>query len=59
MTEFKKGDRVYYSGPVINESWSTDYVATVTGVYAGRIDVVWDHGPSNSGHDSSHFSLIF
>lgn len=59
MSEFKKGDRVYYSGPVINESWSSEYVATVMNAYGDRIDVKWDHGPSNSGHDANYFSLVF
>lgn len=59
MTEFKRGDRVYYSGPVINESWSSEFLATVIDVREDRIDIKWDHGPSNSGHDADHFSLVF
>lgn len=53
---FQVGDRVYAHSPV-NESWNPEYTATVTGVRGERIDVRWDHGPSNSGHDAADFAL--
>lgn len=58
-TKFKVGDRVVYSGEVINESWDADTQGTVVGVRTIQlIDIRWDHGVSNNGHFSSDFLKV-
>lgn len=56
MSSFEVGDRVYYSGPSVNSSWLDAFTATVIGVRQGLIDIKWDHGPYNYGHDPVDFS---
>jgi hypothetical protein len=56
MHDFEVEDRVRYSGPVVNESWPDDRLGTVTGVTFSTIDIRWDGGGSNYGHDPRHFS---
>jgi hypothetical protein len=50
------GDRVYDPRP-LNENWKPEYTATVIAVHGQRIDIKWDHGPTNYGHEAKHFVL--
>lgn len=54
---FRIGDRVRYTGPILNEFWNADTEGTVTGERQ-HIDVQWDTGARNSGHAASDFGLI-
>lgn len=54
---FQVGDRVVYSGERINEGWDNAREGTVTAVHS-RIDVKWDNGAHNSGHDPASFTRI-
>lgn len=56
---FEVGDRVVYSGEVINESWNADQQGTVIGVRTVQlIDIRWDHGPINEGQFAYDFSEV-
>ncbi len=56
---FKRGDRVVYSGEVVNENWDPTLQGTVLSTFddGRRIDVKWDNGATNYGHHSIDFSL--
>lgn len=58
-TKFEVGDRVIYSGEVINECWDPDMKGTVIGVRTVQmIDIRWDHGPTNYGQFSDGYSEV-
>lgn len=58
MIEFHKGDRVVYSGPVLNESWDNSRVGTVLSVHDDLINIRWDHGVINEGQEGEFFKLV-
>lgn len=58
-TKFEVGDRVVYSGEVINEAWDVERRGTVIGVrMVELIDIKWDHGASNYGQFANGFSEV-
>ncbi len=59
MSEFKEGDRVVYSGPVINEMWPVERQGTVLGSrMVELIDIQWDTGVINEGHFAFDFTIV-
>ena len=57
MTKFREGDRVVYSGPVINEAWPTERQGRVVRVHVvEQIDILWDEAGFNIGQPASDFS---
>lgn len=56
---FHSGDRVKYSGPVINESWDPSQEGTVLGSFWVQvIDIRWDHGVTNYDLNASDFTGV-
>jgi hypothetical protein len=59
MSEFKQGDRVVYSGPVINEMWPVERQGTVLGSrMVELIDIQWDTGAINEGQFAFDFTIV-
>lgn len=56
-TVMKTGARVRYVGEQINEAWPAEKTGTVTRVAPnGWIDIEWDGGGINYGHEPQHFA---
>ncbi|MBN9214744.1 MAG: hypothetical protein J0J04_08010 [Microbacterium sp.] len=52
---FGPGDRVFYSGPVVNPDWDRTREGSVLAVHQ-TIDVQWDHGVTNYAQPASEFT---